>query len=289
MHRILLLICSLTCLFTAVHAADTTRRELKLGRAIKAMDKYYWSSNYTVEQKITARMNGAVVHSQNSKEIVSIAANCEVAAVTIEGEEREKLIMIRYFTVSNGDTTYDILQHGQIVRATFTDSGYIFLVDRAPAPDSIAQRLREIVHAEGGEKTGRILDAGRPVRVAESWPMNTAALRKVFLDSSITVADKDMKGTVTFDAIEEVDQRQAASVKATVDMKNVKIITPDLEAPQTATMRINIAYAVPLDVRYPPMRTSTSTNMEVTIKPPDRPGLTVTMQTAVTQLSSFQR
>lgn len=253
------------------------------------MDKYYWSSNYTVEQKITARMDGKIVHTQSSKEVVSIAANCEVAAVTIEGEEREKLIMIRYFTVSDGTNTRDILQNGQIVRATFTDSGYIFLVDRVPASDSVAQRLREVVHAEGGEKTGRILDAGRPVRLAESWPMNTGALRQVFLDSSITVADKDMKGTVTFDAIEEIDQRSAAVVKATVDMKNVKIITPDLDAPQSATMRINISYTVPLDVRYPPLRTSTATNMEVTIKPPDRPGLTVTMQTAVTQLSSFQR
>lgn len=253
---------SLLCITIAIAFAAVTHaqesRELKLGRGIKEYDQYLLKTIYE-QQTNTSYYSDNIMRGDTADNItILLTAQCKVISVTVDGQEKEKHIVIRNFQLRTSNDTFDVMPTGTKVRCWFSDSGSVFTVDDVPVHDTIAALLSNVVLGEGGSRTGDVLDAKKPVTLGQTWKMNVKAFRKV-LGKDQSKLMKKLDGTVTFSRIDSTGAQPTAIVTARAEAPSFSIKVPGATAPMIGSLVADFSYEVPLDTRFPPVSLSTST------------------------------
>ncbi|MBK6292829.1 MAG: hypothetical protein IPF59_13955, partial [Ignavibacteria bacterium] len=183
------------------------------GRGVKEYDRYLLKTTYESVTQTKMFISDMLRGDTTEKLSVILNAQCNVVSVTVDGQEKEKQLVIRDFRRITQRDTVDLLPTGTKVRCWFSDSGSAYTINDAPAPDSIVNILVEVVKGEGGSRTGNVLDAKKPVAVGEKWKMNIAAFRKV-LGPDMSKLMKKITGVVTFRSIDSTGAQPTATVAA---------------------------------------------------------------------------
>lgn len=200
-------------------------RELKLGRAIKEYDQYLLKTVYE-QQTRTSYYSDNIMRGDTADNImILLTAQCKVISVTIDGQEKEKQIVIRNFQLHTSTDTFDVMPTGTKVRCWFSDSGSVFTVDDAPVHDTVAALLSNVVLGEGGSRTGDVLDATKPVTLGQTWKMNVKAFRKV-LGKDQSKLMKKLDGTVRFSRVDSTGAQPTAIVTARAEAPSFSIKVP---------------------------------------------------------------
>lgn len=288
------LIAVLGCVTTTLHAAVAdSAAPLNVGRNIKPMDEYLFKTQFYEEQRTYTRDTQGTVKDTATTLSIILQAETEVAAVTDDGEEREKNLKIRVFLVTkNGQSPIDYLHTGAIVKCVFTEQGPQFTKDKRPLPDSIAYALAQVVRGEGGSKTGRILNSVRPVKPGDSWPINVKEFMNIVADESMTFDKKHISGKVNFESILPfMDRFPAATVRADITAKKVRIQGYPGFTLGPATIAMQMGVTVPVDGRLPACEVSTVTAIDIPAKPsdPKAPKLDYRFRISRQQDSRFER
>jgi hypothetical protein len=251
-----LIILGLLAVSATAYAQQTY--QLKLGRGIKEYDQYLLKTSY--EQQSRTSIYSDNIRRGDTTDIVSIllTAQCKVISVTVDGQEKEKHIVIRNFQLRTNTDTFDVLPTGTKVRCWFSDSGSVFTVNDVPVHDTVSALLSNVVLGEGGSRTGDVLDAKKPVALGQSWKMNVKAFRKV-LGKEQSRLMKKLDGTVTFSKIDSSGAQATGIVTARAEAPSFSIKVPGANAPMTGSLVAEFSYEVPLDSRFPPVSLSTST------------------------------
>lgn len=270
--------------------ADSTF-ELQLGRHIKPSDKYLWTTSIETIEQIRMRAASGPGTDSTMHLRINISAMVEVASITAEGEEHEKLLTIRNCTIEHNGRRVDLVPTGSLIRAIFTEKGTQLTLNNKRMPDSVYQYLGSAIRAEGGDKTKRILDAGKAVALRQTWPMNTKALLSLIDKSVVIVNPKSFKGIVTFEALDTVRGEPVATVIGTATAN--KLTFPALKgAPiQHSMFDITASVRVPLDRRYPEIGNASGVTMgfDTKITGPDGTPITYSWSVRRTQTSTFER
>ncbi len=259
-----------TVVFVLILAASATAQKppahtLLLGRGLKEFDQYLLKSSY--EQRSVTRIYNNNILLGDTTDIVRviIAAQCSVVHVTVDGQEKEKNLVIRLFQLQTNTDTFDIMTTGTKVRCWFSDSGSVYTVDGIPVADTVAALLSNVVLGEGGAKTGNVLDAKKPVAVGASWKMNIAALKRILGREQVRVMKK-LTGTVTFDSIDSTGPMPTAIVMARAEAPKFTMRIDGSPAPLVGSLVAEFRYVVPLDVRFPPVALTTKTTQTYSAK-----------------------
>lgn len=238
---------------------------LKLGRGLKEFDQYLLKSTY--EQRSVTRIYDNNVLLGDTTDIVRVivAAQCSVVHVTVDGQEKEKNLVIRLFQLQTNTDTFDVMSTGTKVRCWFSDSGSVYTVDGVPVADTVAALLSNVVLGEGGAKTGNVLDAKKPVAVGSTWKMNIAALKRILGREQVRLM-KTLNGSVTFDSIDSTGPMPTAIVKARAEAPRFTMRVDGSPSPLIGSLVAEFRYVVPLDVRFPPVALTTSTTQTYSAK-----------------------
>ncbi|MCX6141117.1 MAG: hypothetical protein NTX15_09870 [Candidatus Kapabacteria bacterium] len=251
---IVIAILATTCMY-----AQQPTYELKLGRKMKEFDRYLLKTTYESSTRTKLYINGNLQGDSLEKFTVVLNAQCEIVSVTVDGQEKEKRLVIRDFRKLTSHDTVDLLPNGTKIRCWFSDSGSVYTINDAPTSDALSAVLVEVVKGEGGSRTGSVLDAKKPVAVGASWKMNIPAFRKV-LGPAMSKLMKKINGTVTFASIDTTGPLKTATVVAKAEAPNFTLYFGDF--PSKASLVAEFCIVVPLDNRYPQEGvTTTSTQL----------------------------
>ena len=231
---------------------------LKLGRGLKEFDEYLLKSTYEQRSVTKIYNNDQLLGDTTDVVRVVIAARCSVARVTIDGQEKEKHLIIRLFQLQTNTDTFDVMATGTKVRCWFSDSGSVFTIDDAPVADTVAALLSNVVLGEGGAKTGDVLDAKKPVAVGSTWKMNINALKRILGREQVRLMKK-LSGTVTFASIDSTGPLKTAVVTARAEAPKFTMRVDGAPYPLTGSLVAEFRYEVPVDTRFPPVALTTST------------------------------
>ena len=263
----------MVALCATISVAAQTKHELQLGRSIKAFDQYLVKTTFESQTRTKFFVNEALSADSIEKFSVMLSAQCSVVSVTVDGQEKEKRLIIRDFRRLTDRDTIDLLPTGTKIRCWFSDSGSIYTINDEPTPDSISQILIEAVKGEGGSRTGNVLDAKRPMAVGSTWKMNIPAFRKM-LGREMSTRMKKLTGTVTFASIDSLSQQPTATIAARAEAPMFTLKFGDM--PSSASLVADFKIVVPLDVRFPALSISTSTSQQITtLQGPARMELTI--------------
>lgn len=243
---------------TLAPSLHSQSHDLPLGRALKPSDVYFLRASATriIEVLSTADPKKPVLV-QADTTVVNINAKCEVAAVTVDGQEAKKIVTIRHVELKKGGTTKDILNTGAALTITYSDSGTVMMLGTTPVDPAVADLLSLVLQAEGGKRTGEIMDAKRKVKVGDTWSIDTTALLRS-MDIAVMPPGASVTGVVKFDKIDSKKNLGTAIMKAT--MTNVFPTLNDMK-PNTSQVDATVSVTVPLDVRYPTTHVSTTTTL----------------------------
>lgn len=247
-------------LFAVAAAAQPVKHELKLGRSVKEYDRYLLKTTYESVTQTKMFISDILRGDTTEKLSVILNAQCSVVSVTVDGQEKEKQLVIRDFRRITQRDTVDLLPTGTKVRCWFSDSGSAYTINDAPAPDSIVNILVEVIKGEGGSRTGNVLDAKKPVAVGDTWKMNIAAFRKV-LGPQMSKLMKKITGTVTFRSIDSTGVQPTATVTARAEAPKFTLVFG--QVPSKASLIADFSLTVPLDTRFPPVGLTTSTKQRI--------------------------
>ncbi|CAN5472081.1 hypothetical protein BH10BAC6_BH10BAC6_11500 [soil metagenome] len=273
-----------------VSASDSTY-ELNVGRRIKPTDNYVWVTSVdTREQHLVRFQEGppsdSIMHLR-----LNISAMVEVVSVTADGEEHEKLLTIRNCSVKHNDRVIDLLPTGSVIRAIFTAKGTQLILNNRPMPDSVVRYIGASIHAEGGDKTKRILDPGSPKKLQQTWDMNTKSLLSL-VDRSVVIIDpKSFTGIVTFHRLDTVEGRPNAFVIGSARADKLKFPAMKGVKLDHSILDMIVSVNVPLDKRYPETGNSSYVMMGFDGKVPGPNGKSAiyAWNFARTQVSTFER
>ena len=254
--RRLLLVLILTAASTAVYAQQAY--QLKLGRGLKEYDQYLLKTTYEQQSRTSIYSDNVMRGDTTDNIVILLTAQCKVVSVTVDGQEKEKHIVVRNFQLRTNTDTFEVLSTGTKVRCWFSDSGSVFTVDDVPVHDTVAALLSNVVLGEGGSRTGDVLDAKKPVKLGQSWKMNVKAFRKV-LGKEQSKLMKKLDGSVTFSRIDSSGAQPTGIVTARAEALSFSIRVPGAASPITGSLVAEFSYEVPLDTRFPPVSLSTST------------------------------
>lgn len=247
-------------LFTVAASAQPVKHELKLGRSVKEYDRYLLKTTFESLTRTKLFISDVLRGDTTEKLSVILNAQCNVVSVTVDGQEKEKQLVIRDFRRITPRDTIDLLPTGTKLRCWFSDSGSVYTINDAPAPDSIVNILVEVIKGEGGSRTGNVLDAKKPVAVGETWKMNIAAFRKV-LGPQMSKLMKKITGNVSFASIDSSGAQPTATVTARAEAPNFTLVFG--EVPSKASLVTDFSLTVPLDTRFPPIGITTSTKQRI--------------------------
>jgi len=242
----------------SVGATAHQTHQLKLGRGIKEYDQYLLKTTYEQQSRTSVYSDNIMRGDTTDNVTILLTAQCKVISVTVDGQEKEKHIVIRNFQLRTNTDTFDVLPTGTKVRCWFSDSGSVFTVNDVPVHDTVSALLSNVVLGEGGSRTGDVLDAKKPVALGQSWKMNVKAFRKV-LGNEQSKLMKKLDGTVSFSRIDSSGAQPTAIVTARAEAPQFTIKVPGANAPMTGSLVAEFLYEVPLDSRFPPVSLSTST------------------------------
>lgn len=234
--------------------------ELKLGRSIKAFDQYELRGASTRISSVKMHdENNNLVEIQADTIIVRISAFCRVHNVTVDGQEAVKSVIIRYAYAEHNSQTSEILPAGTVLLASFSDTSTAILKDSTPLSAEVMANLVPVIRSEGGKRTGEILDAPKKVGVGDTWPINVNAFKKT-LDEGGRKRAKGITGKVTFIRIDSGSYMPAAVVEMKAMAKNAVGEMGGL-TPSSSKLEAEVMLHVPLDQRYPAMRTASLTRV----------------------------
>lgn len=273
-----------------VSAADSTY-ELNVGRRILPGDKYLWTTTVDTREQHLVRIQTGPPSDSIMHLRLNISAMVEVASVTAEGEEHEKLLTIRNCSVKHNDRLIDLVPTGSLIRATFTEKGTQLMLNGKPMPDSISRYIGASIRAEGGDKTKRILDPGSPKKLQDRWTMNTKSLLSL-VDRSVVIIDpKSLKGTVTFHRLDTVEGRPNAFVIGSARAEKLKFPAMKGVKLDHAVLDMIVSVNMPLDKRYPETGNSSYVMMafDAKVPGPDGKPAIYAWNFARTQVSTFER
>lgn len=234
--------------------------DLKLGREFKEFDRYYLKTNYERTSTTTTSVHGNERESSKQSVSVFLAAQCDIASVTVDGQEKEKRLTIRECTAVVDNQNVTLLPSGTIVKCWFSDSGSVFTVNDKPLADSISSILAEVVQGEGGARTGEVFNAKKPVRVGQQWKINVLALRSA-LGLPRKGAPKQIRGTVTFTSIDSTTYTPSAVINAVAEIPRYKSKVDQI--PTEMSVEAEFEVRLPIDNRYPLMSTGTTVTQRV--------------------------
>ncbi len=247
-------------LFSVAVSAQPVKHELKLGRRVKEYDRYLLKTTYESTTQTKMFISDILRGDTTEKLSVIFNAQCNVVSVTVDGQEKEKRLVIRDFRRITQHDTVDLLPTGTKLRCWFSDSGSIYTVNDAPAPDSLYNILNEVIKGEGGSRTGNVLDAKKPVAVGGTWKMNIPAFRKV-LGPEMSKLMKKITGSVTFTSIDSSGAMPTATVTARAEAPAFTMVFGDV--PSKASLVADFSLVVPLDTRFPAVGITTSSTQRI--------------------------
>lgn len=293
MQRSLILIALLITASWQMTAGGKGPITLKLGRMLKVTDTYLYTTRFSDQQQMLTRLpTGQVLDSTTSRS-VELVAVATVNFVTLEGEEREKTLKIRSFKVTVDGVSQNYLHTGAVVRCVFSnDSGSVFTMDGKALPDSVTTILSEVLHAEGGAKTGRILDPKKAVKPGDSWSMNIKELLRTVEGDALRIDKKNIKSTVRLVAIDSTkEDGELAVVLGEARAKRVKLGGMNDLTVGDVHMNMSFSLTVPVDHRFPPVESSTLVTLDIPARAKTPDGKTIDMQirSIRSQDSKFQR
>lgn len=271
----------------------TEPRTITVGRKIKPMDTYLFRTQFSEEYKTYSRDAAKNVSQNVHTTVISMQAETQVQAVRDNGEEHTKLLTIRLFRVKRDSApAVDYLYTGAIVRAEFTDKGPVFTIDKRPVADSVAMMLAQVVHAEGGTKTGAILDPSKPVRIGDTWQINTKAFLETIDENQLAIDPKKIKkASATLKAADSVGGRGMYMVSGDVVAEGVKPGGFDDLRVLNAKLMMHVSVTVPDDERYPPYESLAVLALDIPAKSLPKNGPPMEYQIRITrqQESRFER
>lgn len=263
-HRCSNILLAVAILFGCVGASSQLLKphDLKLGRKFKEFDQYLLNARAVTRNETKVYIaNVQRGDSVDYREVI-LSAQCNVVSVTVNGQEKEKHLVIRDFRKLTVADTVDVLPTGTKVRCWFSDSGSVFSVNNAPVNEDVQALLNEVVKSEGGTETSKLMDPSRAVALGATWKMNIPAFRKV-LGPVLSDAMKKLNGTVTFASIDSSGALPTATITARAEAPQFTLRFGDM--PSKSTFVADISLTVPLDNRYPPEALSTSSRQTVSM------------------------
>jgi hypothetical protein len=243
----------------APHGAAAQPYDLTLGREIKPFDQYMIEALSTRISKVNLHTPKGPMVLQNDTVRSVLSGNCNVEAVTEDGQEAVKNVSIRNAQSRNAGKSIDILPTGTLVHAAFSNDGNVYTVKGDTVKPEVAADLIGLIRSEGGLKSGEIMNPRKPVNVGESWPIDTAAFARTLGDPPANRRRK-ISGTVKFERIDTVGGIPVAVVNMNARADNA-IGEIDGSPTSASTITANIELTVPLDKRFPAVQVATRTNM----------------------------
>lgn len=266
---------------------------VSVGRPLKPMDTYLYRTQFSEEYKVYTRNEKKDVTQETNTIVVTLVADAEVQAVTQSGEEQAKFLTIRLFRFKRDSLPHvDYLHTGARVKIEFAESGVpSFTIDKKPVADSVAMVLAQIVHAEGGAKTGRILNPAKPVRYGNTWQMNVRELLATIDQSEIKIHAKRVKSSVKLERADSVKGKGMYTVVGDVSADKVMPGGFDALRVLNAKLMLRVSVTVPEDERYPAYETSSVLALDVPAKSKPDQGPPMDYQIRITrqQESRFER
>ncbi len=255
---------ALAILFGCVGASSQLFKpyDLKLGRKFKEFDQYLLNARAVTRNETKVYIEDMQRGDSVDYREVVLSAQCNVVSVTVNGQEKEKHLVIRDFRKLTLADTVDVLPTGTKVRCWFSDSGSVFSVNNVPVNDDVQALLSEVVKSEGGTETSKLMDPAKAVALGATWKMNIPAFRKV-LGPVLSGAMKKLTGTATFASIDSSGALPTATITARAEAPSFTLRFGDM--PSKSTFVADISLTVPLDNRYPPEALSTSSRQTVSM------------------------
>jgi hypothetical protein len=207
--------------------------------------------------------------------MIQVQANCEVDAVTVDGQEAKKTVVVRSAKLVRDATSEDILQPNSKLAITYSDRGAQITMNGEPLADSLSEELALVLRSEGGKKTGDIMSPNKPVAVRS-------------LDAATRKNIKNVKGTVKLERVDTIRGVEAAIVVLEATATNVIPGNKQFKVSKS-TFHSRIEVTLPTDNRYPEMHTHSESVWSATIMPPEQGGSPVQMEFEHTDDITFYR
>ncbi len=243
--------------------------DLPLGREIKVMDEYLIEARSVRISRLSIRdPNGVSKVMADDTVTINLSANCGVQAVTEDGQEAIKLVKVRNASAVVNSEYKSLVPTGTSLKAEFSDAGSVLTINKHLVDAKVNGYLLSVIRPEGGLRTGTIMNADAPVAVGETWPINKRAFLGTLDITDSTAVDR-VEGYVKFVSIDSSSIRPVAVV--TMIVTAIDVLT-EIEGrmPSTSKIETEITLVVPLDKRYPLVRTNT--RMRVTASFSTGPG-----------------
>jgi hypothetical protein len=265
---------------------------LNLGRKIKEFDRYQYTTRHSDQQQMLTKLPTGRVLDSTTLRVVDLVAVVDVKSVTVDGEEREKSLDIRQFDVTTDGVRQRYLAKGTTISAVFSDSGSVFTIGGKPVADSVFMVLNDVVHREGGEKTGRILGTKKAVKTGDKWSMNVPALLSTIDRNALRIDKKNVKGSVELLAIDTTEENGVIAIVSGT-AKATKVRPAGLDDLQLGDVHMNMAFTVtvPIDNRLPPVGSSSVIALDIParMKTPDGQTIGLQIRSIRQQESRFER
>ena len=186
----------------------------------------------------------------------------EILAVSAQGNAQRAALTVRRLTKESGGVTVELAKPGVVVEARLAGHERVFELQGARLAPDLQQALAAAValRADDEPNDDDLFGASHPVRVGESWPVNTALFARTGALSA-AFDPKDVSGTVTLAALKPVGGVPCLEVRWQLDARHGAFKPGSLPAGLTGAMTstsISGSAVLPVDVKLPPVSRETA-------------------------------
>jgi len=242
--------------------AEKESYPIQLHRAWKVGDIY--DTHAILEQTEIATITLADLPPQvKTREIkANLQAQVKILEVSEHGKATSLELTVKKFTDETGknliDTDKVIAVKRDAEQSSFTSKTGEDVSEEAK---SFLKRLYP--PERGGTGDDAIFGDKMPRKVGESWPIDLEAGAKSFSQGGLTVDPKEMTGTTTLKAIEEVNGEKALRIVGTIEMTNLKPPAPAGVTVESCSMKAQYSGLYPLNVSQPQAENEVTSDMTI--------------------------
>jgi hypothetical protein len=221
--------------------------EIKFGQPDKVGQQYRMFVKYGETVTTKASALGTELQNERKSSASELVAVATVLKLTTKGNLQKQTLQVEKFVKFNGSLAQPLLPAGTIVTAVLEGPVVNFYVKGRRVSEVLNKALHDVIGMDADDSRDmEAFEPATPKAVGESWSINVPAAIANLRREKITVAPKNLRGTVKLDRVITVGTEKFLSVATSMEAASFMTPTPSGVTLVSSNLRLSANSKLPV-------------------------------------------